>query len=41
MESRIPNQQRIIRTTSYVFWVIQLARNIPKNNEQHFPRATS
>ena len=41
MESCIINQQGIIQATSYVFWVMQFTRNIPKDDEQHFLRATS
>jgi len=41
MESRIPNQQGIIQATSHVFQVMQFARNIPKDDEQHFLRTTS
>ena len=41
MESCILNQQGIIQATSYVFWVMQFTRNIPKDDEQHFLRATS
>ena len=35
MESCIPNQQRIIRTTSDVLWVMQFTENIPKDDEQY------
>ena len=38
MESCIPNQQRIIRTTSHVFWAMQLTRNVSTNDEQYLPR---
>ena len=35
MKSGISNKQKIIWTKSYVLWVMQLARNILGNNEQH------
>ena len=36
MESHILDEQRIIQTTGYVLWAIQLARNVPKDDEQYF-----
>jgi len=41
MKGRIPNQQRTIRTSSDVLQTMQLARNLSKNDEQHFPEITS
>ena len=41
MEDRILNQQGIIQTVSNVFWTMQLARNLLKDDEQHIPRTTS
>ena len=41
MESGFPHEQRTIRTPSDIFWIMQFTGNIPKNDEQHFPRATS
>ena len=35
MKSSVFNKQRTIQTESYIFWVMQLTRNIPKNNKQH------
>jgi len=35
MESSILNEQRTIWTQSDVFWIIQLTRNISKNDEQY------
>ena len=40
MEGRIPNQQGIIRTSSDVLQTMQFARNISKNDEQHFSGIT-
>ena len=40
MESSFPYEQRIIQTTSDVFWVIQFAKNVPKDDEQNFLRIT-
>ena len=40
MESGVPHKQEVIQTTSNVFWTMQLARNISKDDEQHFPRIT-
>ena len=40
MESSIPNEQKVIQTTSDVFWIIQFTWNIPKNDEQYLPRTT-
>jgi len=36
MESCIFNQQGTIQTSSYVFQIMQLARDIPKDDEQYF-----
>ena len=33
MEGHIPEKQRTIQTTSDVFWTMQLARNISKDDE--------
>ena len=33
MESCIPDQQRIIQTTSHVFWTMQFAGNVSMNDE--------
>ena len=41
MESSFFDEQRIIQATSDVFWVMQLTRNILKDNEQYFLRITS
>ena len=41
MEGCIPNQQRTIQTSSDVLWTMQLARDLSKNNEQHFLEITS
>jgi len=35
MKSSVFNKQRSIQTENYIFWVIKLTRNIPKNNKQH------
>ena len=32
MESSIPNEQRIIQTKSYLFWIVQFSRNISEND---------
>ena len=37
-KSHIPDQQGTIRTSSDVFWTVQLARNVSKDDEQYFPR---
>ena len=41
MEGSFPNKKEVIWTVSDVFWTMQLTRNIPKNDEQHFLEATS
>ena len=41
MKGCIFNEQRIIQTTGYVFWAIQLTRNILENDEQYFPEVTT
>ena len=41
MEGSFPDEQRTIRTPSDVLWIMQFTGNIPKNDEQHFPRTTS
>ena len=33
MKSCVPNQQEIIQATDHVFQIMQLARNIPKDDE--------
>ena len=33
IESCIPNKQRTIRTTIYVFWAMQLTGNVLKDDE--------
>ena len=33
MESSILNKQKTIQTQSDVFWIMQLAKNIPKDDE--------
>ena len=38
MESGISNEQRIIQTKSNVLLIMQLARNISKNDEQYITR---
>ena len=38
IENSIINEQRTIQTQSDVFWVIQLIRNISKDNEQYILR---
>ena len=40
MEGRFLDKQEIIQTASDVFQTMQLARNIPENDEQHFPGVT-
>ena len=40
MEGSLSDKQRIIQTTSDVFWTTQLTRNISKNDEQYFPGIT-
>ena len=40
MEGSFPDKQEIIQTTSNVFQTTQLTRNIPENDEQHFPGTT-
>ena len=35
MEGHILDQQETIQTTSNVFWTMQLARNLPKDDEQY------
>ena len=41
MEGHILDQQEIVQTSSNVLWIMQLARNVPKDDEQYFPRAAS
>ena len=41
MEGCIPNQQETIRTPSDVLRIMQFARNISKDDEQHFPKIAS
>ena len=41
MESCVLNQQGIIQATRHVFWIVQFARNISEDDEQHFPGATT
>ena len=41
MEGYIPNQQKTIQTSSDVLWTMQLAKNLSKNDEQHFLGITS
>ena len=38
MESGIPNEQRIIQTRINILLIMQLARNISKNDEQYISR---
>ena len=38
MESHIPDQQETIQTSSDVFWTVQLAGNVSKDDEQYFLR---
>ena len=40
MKSSFSYKQKIIQTTSDVFWVVQFTRNIPKNNEQYLLKIT-
>ena len=40
MESSFLNKQEIIQTISHVLWIMQLIRNISKDDEQHFLRIT-
>ena len=35
MEGSIFNKQRTLQTQDHVLWIMQLARNILMNNEQH------
>ena len=39
MEGSIFNEQRVIWTKSNIFWTMQFTKNIPKDDEQYFPRA--
>ena len=39
MKSGFPDKQVFIQTTGYVFWTVQITKNIPKD-EQHFPKVT-
>ena len=41
MEGHIPNQQRIVRTSSDVLWIVQFTRNFSKDDEQYFLRTAS
>ena len=41
MEGHILNQQEIIQTASNIFWTMQLARNLSKDDEQCISRTTS
>ena len=41
MEGHIPNQQGVIQTTSYIFQVMQLTRNIPEDDKQYISGVTS
>ena len=41
MEGHIPHQQRTVQTSSDVLWIMQFARNVPKDDKQHFLRVTS
>jgi len=36
MESSFSDEQGFIQTTDHVLWTVQLARNISKDDEQHF-----
>ena len=40
MKSSFSDKQRIIQTTSNIFWTMQPARNISENDEQYFLRIT-
>ena len=40
MKGHIFTEQRVIQTTGHVLWIIQFARNIPKDNEQYFLEVT-
>ena len=39
MKSSILDEQRAIQTQSDVFWIMQIARNISKDDEQYIPEA--
>jgi len=41
MEGCILNEQGTIQATSHVFWAMQFARNISKDNKQYLLRVTS
>ena len=41
MKGRIPDQQEIIQTSSNVLQTMQFTRNVPKDDEQYFPRTAS
>ena len=41
MESSILNKQKTIQIQSNVFWIIQLTRNISKNDKQYILGATT
>ena len=41
MESSLFGNKRLIQTSSDVFWTIQFARDILKNDEQYSPRTTT
>ena len=40
MESSFPNKQRVIRTTSNIFQIMQLTGNISEDVKQHLPETT-
>ena len=40
MESSVLDEQGFIQTTSHILWIMQLARDISKNDEQHIQRTT-
>ena len=41
MESHVFNQQGSIRTSSHIFQIMHLTRDIPKDNEKYFLGITS
>ena len=40
MKGSFPNKQRVIQTTSDVFWTMQLTSDISKDDEQYFLEIT-
>ena len=40
MENSFLDKQKVVQTTSNVFWIMQLAGNVSEDDEQHLPKAT-